>query len=257
MPDVDNSPDPKGNGGQDPNNPGKEFVPPSDGSWVPRDRLNTELAAERRRTEAVEGSLEELKREVAGLKPQVKVYSEQELQAYVDGGQITEAQMHSALRTQDNNALRSTLKSEITSELRTETKDQQNSAAIAAYTAKVPDVEVDGTDASNRVTKAYNFLVDECDVPKGKGAMVAALRQVYGPVETLQLKGSPVVETFHETGGGGGSPKVSTEGKPELTSAQDAYYSGMVGTQRYPTWKDVENELKYANKSVVARNAAR
>jgi len=249
MADVDNTAELNGEAGQE---TGKEFVPPTDGSWVPRDRLN----AETDKRKALEGNVEELRQEVAGLKqPQVKVYSEQELQSYVDAGQITDAQMQKQLRQQDNATTRTSLKSEITAEIRAEAKDEKLSAQISAYTRKVPDLDVDGTEAASRVEKVYKFNTNECGMPKGRGAMLAALRQVYGPAETLQLKGQPVVETYSETGGGSGaSPPPNSEGKPKgLSAREDAYYSSKVGTALYPTWKDVEKELSFANPNVRSR----
>jgi len=251
MTDVNNSADPSGEAGQE---TGQDPVNPNE-DMIPRERFNEQMYKERERRRAIEASLEELKKEVAGQRqPQTRVYSEQELQGYVDGGQITEAQMHQALRQQDNATTRTSLKSEIAAELRAEAQDEKLSSQIAAYTRKVPDIDVDGSEASMRVERAYQFNVQDCGMPTGKGARLSALKQVYGPAETIQPKGQAVVEPYSETGGAGGAPSTpAADGPKGLTAGEKAYYGPMIGGARYPTWKDVETELKWANPNVRNR----
>lgn len=247
--DVNNQPDPDGKG------EGK----PGGVSLEEQNRgLIQGMMAERDKRHALERELSELKGTVEGLKTQTqepKVYTRQELAGLVDDGKLEQGQADQIMENQLRAKVTQEAKDAAVSAVAMQSRTERVNGEIAQYRAAVPDVDVAGSAARQRVEQEFQYLVtlgDKADA----ATELKALRAVYGPVNKLQ-KSEPSRETHQETGASEpeGDDDTRTDGLPKgLTAAQRAYYKPLIG-RLYKDWDAVKEELKYANPRLSKRYA--
>lgn len=273
MADVNND----SSSGQKPNGEGssatggsQEFVPPNDGSWIPRERVNEMVS------NAVNSATSNLGREVSELRGRLEQQGEQlksanaapkatreQIRARVEAGEMSEAEANDYLLEQRLNDM----KSEIVESITTTTAQQQRESLVTeqikAYQAKVPSVMAAGSPERTRVVQEFDYLTKTLGMPPDGRAELQALRSVLGPVESLGNKADGTPEHHQETSGSGGGDESqggsqNTDGAPsDLSSAEKKYYADQIEKGIYKDWDAVKAELKYANTHLRQRMGAR
>ena len=213
----------------------EQFTPPADGSWVPRDRLNSEM--DKRRD--VEKELQTMRE--ANQKPQ---FSRAQLDAAVDAGEISEIERDSYVEEQ----IETRVTDRITTQLASKETTQRVQAQLDEYAIAVPDASKEGSDIHNRVAAEYRDLVSfgyDNDDPK---TALAAVKAVLGPLSALKTKApvSKEPDTYEDTRGGGGGEEEDS-GKDvrwnDLDTRQKDFYVKAIDRGAYPDRKAVLKEL--------------
>lgn len=228
-----------------------EFVPPKDGSWVPKVRMDEATGELKDRIRQLEARLDAAPREKPADQP--KRWTRAELNAAVEARQITQDQADDVLDRQ----IREDAKAEAAqvahdTVIGTQRKEHVTSQ-LARYKRAEPEIVVAGSDVRKRITEEFRYLVDELGDQNSIDTELKAIRAVLGPIDRLEKSraGRPDAETHQEAGQGGesGKPKVDKDtplvGK--LDKRQRDYYEGQIKSGQYKDWKDVEATLKYAN----------
>lgn len=140
---------------------------------------------------------------------------------------------------------------------RTQTRAQQLDYQINSYLAAVPAVLEEGSPERQRLDEEFDWVasiqgVDPTKISalERKTLQAQALRNVYGPVDSLARKVAPMRTETHQGVSGGAAParvkNPDQEILDKLTKAQVAHYRKMMNTGRYKNgWKDVVEELKF------------
>lgn len=188
-----------------------------------------------------------------------KTYTRVELNALVDSGQISEADRDATLDRQNDAKMETMVAQQVDARVSATTTEKSAAAQVDEYTAKVPDLMVDGSDIRNKVRDEYIMLV-KTGLPEGNPTQVAALRSVVGAIEAVANPGKTEdPEPSHENlGSGDDNPPADTGGAPkDMSAGRRAYYQDQIGKGAYKDWNAVNEELKFADKRVLARDGAR
>lgn len=272
MTDVNNDSKPGSSGNEGPGSStgtGQEFVPPNDGSWIPRDRVNEMVsnavtaanANSGREVSELRGRLDALTeaQNKANAAPQ---FTDAQLRAQVDAGQMTE-QEASDIRLQASlTAMEERLGSKMKAENAAANQQRLVTEGVEAYKAKIPAMMVPDSKERARVVAEYNFLVSLGD-PANNVTELKAMRAVFGEEKAIGVKADGTPEHHQETSGSGGGDEnqggsQTPDGAPaHLSPDERKYYGDQIQKGIYPDWKAVTDELKYANGNLRKRHGAR
>jgi hypothetical protein len=216
-----------------------------------------DLATEREKRIAAEAKLEALStRPTTPEASGNEEYSWAQLNEFIAAGRITlaDAQAHR------EGVLRKQLLKEAKAELKHDVSvtDRLNNLnrGFYEYVAAIPSLTNPTSPERLRVEEEFNWLVDAQGVDlrtlkevDRKGLELTALRTVYGSVDALKKRSTPVPARETHQGISGGIPP---ERKPnpdqdllnKLDNRQREYYRSKIGTI-YKTWADVVEELKF------------
>ena len=235
-----------------------EWKPPSDGSWLPKVRVDEMVNSARGEASRVAEEAARLRAEVEALKASKveaaapKPLTRAELKSLVEDGKITQDAADAAWDKQ----VIETAKSEATKAARGEVEGQKRDGAVnqqlAEYKQLVPAAYEAGTKERARAEKEFNKLI-ELGFPNNRATEVAAMRATFGDPEAIKAarstgKNGPG-ESHAEVGGGDrpGGNGADADGKPKgLTPRQDAHYSNLISRGVMKDWKAVAEELKFA-----------
>ncbi len=242
-----------------PESEGKEKGAPGNVNLEEQNRgLMQGMMAEREKRQALEREVSELKGRMETLNKQQtapKQYTRHELEQLIDDGKLDRSKADQIMDAQIEARVRQSVTDDVRAEMVTRSRDDRVAAELDRYVASIPDVATPGTDARRRVEQEFQYLTSLGDAPN-KATELKALRAVFGPADGLQ-KSEPSRETHQEAGEdtGGEDSGMRTDGIPKgLTEAQRVYYKQLIGTV-YRNWKEVEDELKYANPQLTKRYA--
>ncbi len=208
-----------------------EFVPPTDGSWVPRDRLNREID----RVDKLEAQIQTLNQ-----KPAEDLPSTATLWAKVEDGELSQEQFFTTLESQ----VEDRVTNKLVGALEQRDTDRGHKTQLERYQDALPDLAVEGTELNTRVSNEYRAMLD-LGLNPDAGTMVAALRSAVGPLEKVKATQSGKLKLgSHEESGGEGSE----DGKPDtrmstLTQRQKDYYGKMISGGAYKDWDAVFEDL--------------
>jgi len=231
----------------------KKFVPPSDGSWIPKVRHDEAVNAERARLARVEAELAALKQ--AQAKPadtQVKRYTRAELNAAVAANQITSDQSDEMWATQIREDAKREAKAEVNIAVRAERAQERVDTDLEEYKRLDPTIMEEGSESRQRVQQEFNYLV-ELGNPRNTKTELQAVRAALGPIDKLRTAKSARRETesHEETGSAGqgsqrrSGPKTAWDA---LENRQKAYYESAIRNGLYKDKAAVEAELKFTRK---------
>lgn len=245
-----------------------DFVPPKDGSWVPRERMNEAVgkavAPLQQRVEQLIASQAQLEQQIqtqetAPKKDEV-VYTLAELRTAVADEKISQAQADAIYDQQSQKSIKSQVDSSIKAHLDQSDAKRLVDDQLNEYMKLLPDLLKEGSDARTKVATEYNRLATTFGMPVAKSVddtklQVAACQVAFGEIEQLrQAKARDVTnenrDTHQEFDGNG--QDQSTEGDQKvmkkLDSRQRKYYQGMIDKKFYKDWKEVDEELKFAKR---------
>lgn len=186
-----------------------------------------------------------------------KEYSWAELETFIQQGRITRADAEAHREDVITRRLTSKVKGDFTAETREATRQDTLTRAVHEYVAAVPAIATEGSAERVRLDEEFDFIasiqgLDPAKVTENqrRALQLNALRNVYGPIDSLRKRSAPVkVET--QQGLPGGTPPSQTPNKDQellnsLSKAQVTHYRKMMAAGRYRGgWKDVVAELKY------------
>lgn len=219
-----------------------EFVPPTDGSWIPRERLNASLDE----TRILKVELDKMKAEEN--KP--REYSAKELEQAELDGELTREEVDSIKERQIENRILVKVKDELST---TSLVDKQVTE-ISRYEEALPDLQVEGSDLRNKVVEEYRHLT-QMGLADNTGTMVAAIRGVAGPLSAIKATEGLTrhLSAVPETGGSGGNGQGGGDAKSKLTAREKDYYDNAIRRGGYPDWDAVfEERDKYGRNSKIS-----
>lgn len=215
-----------------------------------------DLAAEREKRIAAEAKLEALSTRPTKPETGNEEYSWSQLNEFIAAGRITlaDAQAHreGVLRKQLLKEAKAELKQDVSATDRLNVLNR----GFYEYVTAVPSLTNPTSPERLRVEEEFNWLVDAQGVDlrtlkdvDRKALELTALRTVYGSVDALKKRSTPVPALETHQGISGGIPP---ERKPnpdqdllnKLDNRQREYYRSKIGTI-YKTWADVVDELKF------------
>ncbi len=234
------------------------WKPPSDGSWLPKVRVDemvstargeaTHHAAEAARLRAENEALKATKAEAQAPKP----VSRAELNSLVADGKITQDAADAHWEKQILDAAEKKGRAAAADEVAGRQREQVVGSQLADYKALIPEAWVAGSKERAKAEKEFKALVD-MGFPDNKVTEVAALRAAFGDPGVIRAsrntgRNGPG-ETHQEVGDGGGRPEnqADADGKPKgLTSREENHYQNLINRGVYKDWKAVTEERKFA-----------
>lgn len=251
----------------DQNKQGDEFIPPKDGSWVPRGRMNE---AVEKATAPLQQKTDSLIAENARLKEQIsnkgteqqnkKVYTLAELRAFVTDEKISQAQADSIFEQQQQDAVKLQIDTQVQNHLNNSDARHAVESQLNAYLEILPDMMTEGTENRKKVATEYNRLIGVFGLPEAKSVQdtklqVAACQAAFGDAAQLKQHMDRDVskeerETYQEIGSNEGETITDEDQKTikKLDPKQKKYYQNMIDKKFYKDWKEVGEELKYAKR---------
>ena len=235
-----------------------EWKPPSDGSWLPKVRVDEMVndakgQAARAADEAARLRAElDAERAKGQKKDEPKPVTRAELKSLVEDGRITQ----DAADTLWENQVIATAKREASKAAATEFAGQQRDLSVKQqfdeFRQLVPAAWETGAKERAKVEKEFNSLI-ALGFPNNKVTEVAALRAAFGDPEVIRAARSTGTNgpgEAHVEVGGGGKPADGAgdaDGKPKgLTPRQEAHYQNLINRGVMKSWKDAAEELKSA-----------
>lgn len=240
-----------------------EWKPPSDGSWLPKKRVdemvNEARGREQRAADEAARLRSELEAERAERAKQDKAdpprqYSRTELNQLVADGKITQDAADAVWERQVEERATAKATEAATAVVAKREREATVAAQLKEYRELVPVAWETGSKERARVGREYEYLVKNLGYPGNQATEVAALRAAFGdPADIRQARsaGRNGPGESHEEVGGGERPGDGGEDKGDgppkgLTARQKAYYETGISQGRYKGWKEVREELKFA-----------
>ena len=210
----------------------REFKPPKDGSWVPRERLNRALA----KADAAQARLDELSRKAQSA---AKPLDRATLLAQVEAGKITRAQAETVWEQGLVKQVADRVAGQI-SAVQTQQTVQQR---VAGYEAQFPALLDHESDTFKAATAELQRLM-ELGLPDVPGTVLVAVEKVLGPLKGLAARPTGAMS---EEAGGAGSPARRGDGKltwADLDARQQAYYDKAIDNGGYKNRAEVLAQLE-------------
>ncbi len=190
-----------------------------------------------------------------------KEYTWAELETFIQQGRISRADAEVHREEIRERKLLKTLETTMHSKSREQTRDQVLTQTISEYVQSVPAV-LDETSADRvRLDEEFDWLASaqgldpaKVDGVQRKALQAAALRNVYGPIDSVKKRSVPAKAEPSQGISGGIRPPVTANKDQQLLNGlsqpQVAHYKKMMAAGRYKGgWKDVVAELKYDPKT--------
>jgi hypothetical protein len=257
-PDEDELPDDQGSENEDPpaGDNAEKFVPPKDGSWVPRARLDEAVGKHASRADALAAELQREREE------RIRLEERERLRSTPPAPKITRAQLHELVRegkiteeqadAEYEKQLQERIRSEVLrdSDAKQRIKDRSNTinALLAQYKESIPDIATPGTEARSKVESEYRYLVDVLGEPEGIETEAKACRSAFGPPERAKELTRRRRDTHQESGGGSGSGDAPDKNK-KLPERIRTHYEKLIRIGRFKGWDDpgLKAELEYVS----------
>lgn len=255
----------------DPKDGSGKFVPPSDGSWIPKVRHDEAVNAERGRVSRLEAEIAALrlaqqKQPVHDEEP-AKRYTRAELDAAVTAQTITAEQREEVWAKQIREDAKREAKAEVLGTVRAERQQERVETDLNEYKALAPEIMEEGSETRQRIHEEFQYLIGLGDPggqndPRTLQTQLKAIRAVLGPVDKLRTAKSARRETeaHEETGGSSGGASGRTRSAPKtgwdsLDKRQKDYYDAKISAGLYKDRAAVEAELKFSRTANSPRKA--
>lgn len=194
-----------------------------------------------------------------------KEYSWAELETFIQQGRITRADAEAHREEVVTRKLAGKIKGDFTNETREATRQEVLTRTVQDYVAAIPAIAVEGSAERIRLDEEFDFVASIQGLDPAKltdtqrrAFQVSALRNVYGPVDSLRKRSAPAKVEPNQGLPGGNRPDV-TPNKDQalldgLSKNQVVHYRKMMAAGRYKGgWKDVVAELKYEKPKAGSR----
>lgn len=240
-----------------------KFVPPKDGSWVPRSRMNEavdkvrgELMSEREARIRLEEKVNQLSETKS--KEAETAYTPAQLRAFVEDGRISQEQADSIYQKQQQQEIDRRIAKAVQESTARNEETRSVTMKLEAYKGLIPDLMSDGSQSRAKVAQHYRRLVatfgqQQPDSIGDQRIQLAACEAAFGTVEDIQRRKSLDMtsesrETHQDSGSDSDSGVAESKVARRLDARQRSYYQRMIDNGFYKDWKEVEAELKYAKR---------
>ena len=199
--------------------------------------LETQLQAERLEKARLEERLNQPPPAEPAPKPRA---TEAQLQAAVDEGTISQAQMNSELARQMREDITNEVKTSLTQEFEAKEQLKTVKAQFDGYVENRPDVKVEGTEDRRRVQEEIQALM-ELGHAYDMRTEVAAMRTVFGSLDRVKETTRKRREVHQEAGGAGGGDaggSGTAKWQKGLTPSQIAGFKHELSTNLYKSEDD-------------------
>lgn len=249
--DSDEQPKPKGNAPHPLAPGGKRF----EQIYAKGKQAEREAAELRERLAATEARLDMLTKQVQP-NDEEKEYSWAELDQFIAQGRITRADAEAHREKVLEKRLLKQAEERQSTRLQETTRSQVLDNTVQSYLAAVPTILDEGSADRQRVEEEFEWVASiqglnpaKLTDLQRKSVQAQALRNVFGPIDSLQNKVTVKTETHQGIGGGNRQPKKENPDQKlldGLSKQQIAHYNKMMAAGRYKGgWKDVVAELKF------------
>lgn len=239
------------------------FVPPEDGSWVPKERLDEATGKLKDQLSTQTGLLTEAREKAARLEGQLATekpeptYTRPQLLALVEEGKLSQGEADVAWEQQLETRIEKKFDKKLDQYTTAAQTQSQITAQVATYKELMPDLMRDSEDRS-KVQAEYQYLMG-IGQPPTVATELAAIRSVFGDIETLKKTKQSLkqAETYQETGGGGRPDDAKKGVLKTLSQRETDYYEAGIKKGMYKDWAAVEEELKFANNNIRKKHGAK
>lgn len=220
------------------------WKPPTDGSWIPKVRVDEWVGELKAKITALEAKQNERH------EPPPKPLTRAELKALVDEDRITEDAADAYWHKQEREIITAEVTEKVAAGLTQKQRATATAHALEEYRTLVPAAWDASSKERSKVAREYKALTD-LGFPSNATTEVAALRAAFGDPDTIRASRSGrrgPGETHVETGGGdkpnGGG--ADDDGPPKgLDKTKSTYYQRQIDKGIYPDWKAVRAELSF------------
>jgi hypothetical protein len=208
--------------------------------------------AERERAARLEGELEALRKQPAASAQQAAParYTGSQLQTFIDEGKITVGQALSYQEETLKLEAARLVEQKVEEKLSTVTRQSTVQREVARYKEAIPDIDVPGTEAHQKLEREYTFLVNMGYDAKDPKTEILAARAAFGDPDLMKQKqAARTITTGRDT-----MQDIAANGKPkpsekdplkDLSSAQRQHYQRMIDKGVYTGWAEVKEELAF------------
>lgn len=224
-----------------------------------------DLAHERELRIAAEAKLEVLTKTPGDIPEGEVEYDWPKLEEFIAQGRITRADAEAHRELVRDRKLTRQIADNFEKKSNTVNRNTILTASIAQYVDATPAIMVEGSEDRVRCDEEFDWLASvqgvdasKLDETSRKALQLTALRNVYGPIDSvLQRTVSTKTET-HQGLPGGNKPRPKTNPDQALldglTKREVRHYTKMMESGRYKGgWKEVVAELKYVPPKPVSR----
>ena len=213
----------------------REFVPPRDGSWVPRGRLDDVIA-----------KLKSLEEKVK-VQNAPKRLSRADLDAEVEAGKLSREQADATWEGQITaDAAQAAVK-----HVEQASQAKALGDTLLAYEEAVPELKDTSSATYARIAQEVAYL-QGIGHPEGLATVVAATRSVMGPLNALKVRKAPGPKggEGHQEGGSGGGEGSGRkpDRRTELSARETEHFRKLIDKGVYRDWDAVHAERAAADK---------
>lgn len=228
-----------------------KWTPPTDGSWIPKIRMEEAIENERAKTARLEAEVAKLQAAQAPAKVD-KAYSRSELTALVVDGKLTQEQADELFARQIEAKARTEAVKAANEAVAQSARTNRVATDFAQYKKLAPEIMQNGSETRNRISEEYRYLVS-VGHSESLETELAATRAVLGPLERLERarSGKNGAETHQEIGGDDEVKDRNGKNKrpsDRLDPRKREHYEGMIKKGYYKGWDEVDKELGFAKK---------
>jgi hypothetical protein len=234
------------------------WKPPSDGSWLPKIRVDEMVNEAKGAAARAAGEAAELRARLTALeaekaKPQeAKPISRAELKQLVEDGKITQDAADAHWEAQVVKTAEAKARAAAADEVQGQQRESVVTQQLEEYRTLMPSAWEVGAKERAKVEREFKAL-RKLGFPDNKVTEVAALRAAFGDPDVIRAsrstgKNGPG-DTFVEVGGGdrpadGGA---DADGAPKgLTEREKTHYQNLINRGVVRDWKAVAEERKFA-----------
>jgi hypothetical protein len=233
------------------------WKPPSDGSWLPKVRVDEMVNSARGEAATQAAEAARLRAENEALKAKQtaaetpKPLSRADLKTLVDDGKITQeaadAHWEKQIKEDAKREAREAARGEVEGRERESVVNNQ----LAEFKTLVPAAWAAGSKERAKAEREFAAL-RSMGFPDNKTTEVAALRAAFGDPEVIRVArglGRSGPGESHVEVGGGERPEeqANADGKPKgLTTREEAHYQNLINRGIVKDWKAVSEERKFA-----------
>lgn len=229
-----------------------DFIPPKDGSWLPKVRVDEMVGISKDAAKKAEDALTierqrtaELQSKLDSKPTETKTYTRGDLAQLVENETLTQVQADTVWDNQLETKFEKRLDQRLNESINASDINTKVNNDLNQYRAVIPDLDRPSENRT-KVEDAYRYLLS-IGQPNDVSTELAAVSNVFGPLEKLkQSKATLEMQTHQETGGGKSEPGKGKSFEDTLTARQKAHYEKGIDMGLYKNWDEVKEEMKYS-----------
>jgi hypothetical protein len=219
---------------------------PDRSGWIPREQFDQLTQTV---TELANIIKSQNKPEVK--KEETRILTRADLRVAVEKQQLTQEEADNVWDRQLLEQAKLAAREEASSQLSVSQSTQRVDADLRKYRSIVPNAWKEGTEERSKVAAEFNELLG-MGQPNSRETELLAMRTVFGPVEKLESRSKPSVESDEQAAGAGSAERKSTDLVKGLDARRKSFYEKQIEIGRYKDWGEVRKELEDYSKRKLA-----